>query len=193
MADRFNPETDRNWNREPGIVVVEGSNYANEMAKFEQFPSRYGQAGNPYVKREFPKMVYRAQVWKGKIACGAQAADPNVFPNPNDFHREEELARRFTESCQMTVNDERELQRAMENGYREGPAEAVAYLEARQRDQGKAAAERNYQDRNMSEPAKAEAAVAVAEAFDRGEHLAAVPEQPIKRRRGRPRKNHEAA
>src|SRR5512139_1817610 len=158
MAERFNPETDRNWNREPGIVVVEGSNYANEMAKFEQFPSRYGAPGNPWRgPQPFPKMVYRAELYKGKIACGAASADPSEFSNPNEYFRMDEQARRFTERCQRIVKDDRELQAAMENGYRESPSEAVAYLEGRQRAEAQASAEREYADRNMSEPAKAEA------------------------------------
>lgn len=188
MAERFDQERSRDWNREPGITIVPGSNYAREMEKFEQFASKYGQSpGNPYKYRPYPKMLYRAQVWQGRIACMASASDPLAFPNPADYQRADEQARRFTEECQRVVKDEREYQAALENGYRETPAEAVEYLEARQRAQGQAAAERNYADRNMSEAAKAEAAEAVQEAFsERGEHLAAVPE---KKRRGRPPKN----
>ena len=172
MAERFDQERSRDWNREPGITIVPGSNYAREMEKFEQFPSKYGQSpGNPYKYRPYPKMLYRAQV-VGRV---------------RERERADEQARRFTEECQRVVKDEREYQAALENGYRETPAEAVEYLEARQRAQGQAAAERNYADRNMSEAAKAEAAEAVQEAFsERGEHLAAVPE---KKRRGRPPKN----
>lgn len=194
MSERFNPEADQSWNREPGLVVVPGSNYAKERAKFEQFPNPFGPPGNPYVYREFPRMLYRAEVYQGRIACGATVADAGEFSNPNEYNRQEESARRFTERCQRIVNDEREMQMAMENGWRKTQAEAVAYLEARQRSQGQAAAERNYQDRNLSDAAKAEAAAAQMTHFqETGQHLEAVPEAPVKRRPGRPRKNAPAA
>ena len=189
MAERFDQETNRDWNREPGIVVVPGSNYAKVMEKFEQFPSKYGSnPGNPYTYRPFPKMVYRAEVWQGKPVCMAAPPDPMAFPNPNDFHRAEESSRRFSERCQRIVKDESEYQIAMENGFRESPGEAVEYLEARQRAESNAAAERNYADRNMSEKAKVEATEEVKRIFsEEGRHAGEVPEKPRKRR-GRPPK-----
>lgn len=193
MAERIDQETRTDWNREPGIIVVPGSNYANEMQKFEQFPSKYGpNPGNPYHYRPFPKMVYRAEEWRGQIRCMAAEPDPNEFTNPNEYNRAFEAARRFTERCQLVVRDEREYQRAAENGYRESPQEAVEYLQNRVAEQSRAAAERNYADRNMSEPAKAEAKAAVLEHFDETGHQAAeIPEKPKRRGgwpKGKPRK-----
>ena len=184
MADyrSYNPETAAEDNREPGIVIVPGSNYAKEMAKFEQFPSKYGETpGNPYVYRPFPKMVYKAELWQGKVVCMA-TVEPNAYVNVNEQMRAEEAARLFTEKCQRTVKDEQEYQRALEMGYRDSPPEAVTWLEAKQRSIADAAAERNYADRNMGEKAKAEAAAEVKRAFnEEGSHAAEVPEKPIKR------------
>jgi hypothetical protein len=184
MADyrSFNPETAAEDNREPGIVIIPGSNYAKEMAKFEQFPSKYGEnPGNPYTYRPFPKMVYKAELYQGMIRCMAQVA-PNEFVNVNEQMRAEEAARQFSEKCQRVVKNDQEYQRALEMGYRESPTEAVEYLEARQRSIAEAAAERNYADRNMSDKAKDEAKVEVARAFnEEGSHAAEVPEKPIKR------------
>lgn len=186
MADyrSYNPETAAEDNREPGIVIVPGSNYAKEMAKFEQFPSKYGEIpGNPYRYRAFPKMVYKAEMWQGKVVCMA-TIEPNAYVNVNEQMRAEEAARQFTEKCQRTVKDDVEYQRALEMGYRDSPPEAVAWLEAKQRSIADAAAERNYADRNMSEKAKAEAAAEVQRAFtEEGSHAAEVPEKPIKRNR----------
>ncbi|MEK9725817.1 MAG: hypothetical protein VW405_20360 [Rhodospirillaceae bacterium] len=184
----FNIETHPEYNREPGIVIVPGSNYAKEMEKFEQFPSKYGtNPGNPYVYRPFPKMLYRAQLYQGVMACMAAPPDSGEFKgSPDEYQRACEAAQRFTDKCQRIVHSEAEMARAMEDGWRRTPAEAVAYLEGREKDRATATAERNYADRNMSEPAKREAAAAVAAVG--GEHLPELPEQP-KRRRGRPRKN----
>lgn len=186
----FNVENDPNYNREPGIVIVPGSNYANEMQKFEQWPSKYGaNPGNPYRYRPFPKMLYRAQLWSGIAKCMAPPPDPAEYADPREYERTIDMARKFTEQCQLIVKDEIEYQRARENGWCEDPVEAVEYLKRRERDRSNATAERNYDDRNMSEPAKREAAAAVAEAG--GEHLPEIPEKP-KKRRGRPPKNAAA-
>lgn len=194
MAERFDPETNETWNREPGIVIVPGSNYAKERARFEQFPSAFGAPGNPYVYREYPRMLYRAEMYQGRIACGASVADAGEFTNPNEYNRQEEAARRFTERCQRVVKDDRELQAAMEDGWRKTQKEAVEYLEARMQAKSQAAAERHYSDRNMSDAAKAAAKAAELKHFDEhGEQLEAVPETPVKRRPGRPRKNAPAA
>lgn len=189
MAERFNQETDPRWNTEAGTLPNPTSNFSKEMAKFEQFPSQYGSPGNPYRYREFPRMVYRAELWKGKPVCMAAPVDPYEFPRAEELQRAEDQARRFTERCQLIVKDEAELQKARENGYRDTPDEAVAYLTGRQRAEGQAAAERHYADRNMSESAKAEAKAEEARIFsEQGRQTGEIPAK----RRGRPRKNAAA-
>jgi hypothetical protein len=184
MAERVNVEESPLYNREPGIVVVPGSNYAKEMEKFEQFPSKYGNSpGNAYQYRPYPKMLYRAQLWQGKACCMAVAPDEMEFSQPQELQRAQEAARRFSEKCQLIVKDETERARAFESGWREHPDEAVAYLRQRQLDQGTAAAERIHADRGMSEAAQAEAKEAARQHFDvEGEHLASVPVQRTKRK-----------
>ena len=176
-----NQETDPRYNRESGIAIIQGSNYANEMQKFQQFPSAYGnEPGNPYVYRPFPKMVYRAQEWKGSVVCMAHPGHPDEYTTPDHYRMAEERAMRFTLSCQLTVNDERELQAAKENGYRESPAEAVECLKGKQLDRSLSAAHRNHEDRNMSEPAKREIAAAHEEIDG---HVAEIPERPRQKRK----------
>lgn len=181
-----NQETHADYNAEPGIVLTPGSEYQKILLKFEQFPwtriAQGMQPGNPYVKREFPKMLYKAHHYQGQVRC--MAAPPNVglFLSQTELLRAEEEARRFTESCQRIVQDEREFTRAMEEGWRESPQEAVEFVQARDRAISDAAAHRAYEDRNMSEAAQRE--IAEAEATIDG-HVAEVPVK----RRGRPRKS----
>ena len=188
---RFNEETDPTWNREAGIVIIPGSNLQKENEKWEQFPGKWGSnPGNPYRYQPFPKMLYRADKFQGVVVCMAAPPDPMEYANPGEYTRKEEQARRFNESCQKVVKNEAEMATAMESGWRETPAEAVEYVKAKDAAYMERAANRAYTDRNLSEKAQAEVAKAI-EAAD-GDPLAEVPEQP-KKKRGRPRKNPEAA
>lgn len=184
-----NQERDPNYNREPGIAIIPGSNYAKEMAKFEQFDSKFtagSRPGNPYVYRPFPKMLYRAQHHNGVAICMGAPPRPDDFANPNEYERACRQAEQVTRDCQKIVNNELEMSRAMEDGWREDPAKAVEYLRNRDKERSTVTAHRNYEDRNMSEPAKREIAAAI-EAVG-GDHIPEIPEQP-KKRRGRPPKN----
>lgn len=183
----FNENTDPEWNTEPGIAVIPGSKFQKHMAQFEQFPySKFanGNPGNPYVYRPFPKMVYRAQDYNGKNVCNAVEPDISEFANQGEWQRALTKANRFNQECQLIVNNEQELQRAFEANYRESPQEAIALLESKKAAHARAAAELNYEERRMSEPARREVA---AERAATDGHLAEVP-----RKRGRPRKNPTA-
>lgn len=172
----WNQETAEGYNREPGIVVTPGSNFAKEVSRFEQFPSQYtaGSApGNPYTYRPYPKMLYRAQHYNGKASCMATVADQGEYKDYREYERAVEMADRFTAKCQRVVGSEEERARAMEDGWRESPQEAIDYLIARDAAVGKEAAHRNYDDRNMSELAKRE--IAAAEAASDGQHVAEIP------------------
>lgn len=152
-----NPETDPQWNQEPGIAVVPGSHYANYMQKFEQFPSKYGQTpGNPYVYRPFPKMLYKAYRVNGAPVCLGAPPDPLAFDNPGHYQRAEAQARQFSESCQKIVKDEVEMQKAFEMGWREDPPAAIAALIEKDKIVSQHDAHREYEDRNLSDAAKAE-------------------------------------
>lgn len=172
-----------NVDRPGGVVIVPGSNYQRELGRFEQFPSKYTGdegPGNPYRYRPFPKMVYIAKKFKGKIVCMAAPPHPVEFVNPKEYERADEAAAIFTRECQRIVNDETEFQKAMEAGYRESPAEAVEHAEKREDRKADATAERNYDDRHMSDKAKAEARA--KEDAAGAEHLPEIPRTPIKPR-----------
>lgn len=183
----LNQETDPRYNAEGGIAVVPGSAAQKEYAKFEQFPHSkwaFGNPGNPYVKREFPKMVYRAERRNGKIMC--METEPDVYEYKDDraYRFARESAERFTRECQRIVNDEVELSHAFEDGFRLSPKEAIEHAHKREDQYSQEIAHRNHDDRNLSEKAKAEIKEVTALV---GEPVPEVPEKP-KARRGRPPK-----
>jgi hypothetical protein len=166
------------------VKIPPGSLWAEELQQFEQFPTAYAPTpGNPYVYRPFPKMVYKAGDWMGKIASHAVAGPSWEFKSTEEMRRAEASAEEFTKTCQRIVKDEAELQAAYEAGYRGDPVEAVEFAKARADAISRGAAERHHSDLRMSEKAQREAAAADAET---AEHLPEIPEKPV-RRRGRPK------
>jgi len=163
------------------------SNFTKEMAKWEQLPSEYTigglKPGNPYKFRPFPAMMYQArqQPGSGKWATTMDVPSQFGFRDVSEWDRACQEAARFNESCQRTVMDADEAKRATDEGWRPTPGEAMAFRDSLEKAISEAAAERNWRDRNVSEKAKEE--VAVAEASNFG-HLAEIPEKP-KARRGK--------
>ena len=188
MPDEYKPlnqETDPNYNVKPGIIKTPGSKLALEMEKFEQFPSAWGtNPGNPYRYREFPKMVFKAQKINGKPFV--MMPDPQRFDyrSRDEFKAAHEQKQRFDSECQRIVKDEREHSRALEDGWRDSPDDAIAFVNDRDDQISRATAEREYADRNVSEAAAAE--IKAAKDAVGNEHLPEIPEQPtVKRRCGK--------
>jgi hypothetical protein len=82
----------------------------------------------------------------------------------------------------LIVRSEQEETASLERGWRRTAQEAKERFEGKEKHISDAAAHRAFEDRNMSEKARAEVAAVEAETV---EHVAEVP---IKRRPGRPRK-----
>lgn len=178
-------DTDPEYNQKGGVVVVPGSPLAKEMERWEQFPSKWGQnPGNPYVKREFPLMVYRAQKISGKPFIQMPEPMTHDFQTRDSYKAALAKKESFDRGCQRVVQDETELSRAMEDGWRPTPDEAISHALSRDESVARAAAEREYADSRLSEAAQAE--VKAAKEAVGGEHLPEIPEKPI-RRRGRPK------
>ena len=178
-----NQDNDPRYNREGGIVMTPGSAHQQEMAKFEQFPHSqwaFGSPGNPYRYRPFPKMVYHAERFNGKVACQVPVPERYEFKEDRAYFLAVEQARRFNEKNQRIVNDETEYARAMEAGWRESPQEAEEFAHKRDRDESQHIAHLNYEDRGLSESAKAEKRAAEIEA---GRPLAEVPTASKRRER----------
>lgn len=166
MADEpmpRNQEAHPAYNREPGIVPVPGSAHLQELAKFEQFHTKWTMGtngpGNPYTYRPFPKMLYKAfrPPQGGRWVCMAAPPDPHADWRSRDHYRHAiEGAAAFNERCQRVVKNEEEMARAMEDGWRHTPQEAVEWRLEKDKVIARATAEREYEDRNMSDAAKAE-------------------------------------
>ena len=165
------------------IISNPQSPYLQEMAKWEMRPSEWTlgglKPGRPDVYQAYPKMLYMArQTPSGKWQTHLEAPAQFGFHDMNEWDRACQAAAKFTESCQRTVQDESEHKRAREEGWRDHPTEAMEFRNALESAVGKAAAERNWQDRRMSEKAKAESTAAEAEHFG---HLGEIPAKPVDR------------
>jgi hypothetical protein len=131
--------------RVPGRLIY-GRN-----SKYTKELERWNQ---PYTHKEFPKMLYKA-VDSG----GAPVCDP--FTRPTE--------------CSKIVNDPRDLQKALEAGWRESPDESIEFAKGRNKQTAVAAAERAYSDSKMSAKAQEEAA-AYDKAQGMDQHVPVIPE-----------------
>ena len=129
------------------------------MAKWEMGWSPYGPPGRPREvigHQEYPAAMYRMR--RGPIAS------------------------QFLVDSMIEARDEDHRADLESQGYRMGRKAAQDYVIELEQMVAVAAAERNYQDRNMSEKAKAEAEAVELQTI---QHVPVIPE---KKKRGRPRK-----
>jgi hypothetical protein len=140
------------------ILWTTESGYATERRKWEATHTEFGPPGRPFTFHEYPLMVY-------------QASRPSTGGPPVLVHE--------------IVHDEPQERQLASRGYVRGPDHAVAQLDAQELEIAKLAAERHYDERRMSARAQAEASAVDDSTID---HVPSVPEMPIRRGPGRPRK-----
>ena len=134
----------------PVVPPSPESELGRELAKWQKPPGWLGS--------EFPKMLYQANDrGDGVISVG----------EPDDEN--------FSRRCQRIVRSEAEEHIALEQGWRATQAAALEAREARDKAIADVAAHRHYEDRNMSEKARVEAAAADDAS---AEHVPEVPEKP---------------
>ena len=147
-----------------GIQRSQEDSWTKEMAKWEQRPVLVAgtfiqpipmdQGGHANLLfHEYPKRLYKAEAADG----GPQIVDDN-----------------------KTVHDEGQERVAIGQGWCVSQEDAIAAVHARHVDLGKLAANRNYNDRLMSDKARAESQ-AVEETSS--VHLPVIPVTPIRKRR----------
>lgn len=145
-----------------GVVINPESELGKELQRWEQFPVRLpdgstAPAGNPYVYRPYPKMLYKAQIFRGgKASCFAPAVSPFGWTDPNQYQQALLEADAFNAACQKTVPDAGAHGIAKGQGWCESPEEAMAHYTAEQDALGRAAAEAAYSAQRMGEKARAE-------------------------------------
>jgi len=155
-----------------GIVYTPDSDYAKELAKYEQWSTLLAPVpGRPYQYRPFPQMLYRArQLPNGQAGCFLPTASIA-----------DEAAEAFARSCQLIVHDADQARRAYLEGWRASVAEAVEAYEQRQQAIADAAAETAHAAQRMSARAQYELQQADQATH---QHVTDVP-RPPRRKPGR--------
>lgn len=142
-----------------------------ELLRWER-PADYRPENHP-----FPRMVYKAyKGTDGVIRCMEPEPRPHIFLTQELYRSAIEKAELFTRECQFIVQNEEEYKRARGDGWRDTPKEAEAAAWDWEHAMSQAAAERAYQDRNISEKARAEVAAAEASTPN---ILPVIPEAPL--------------
>lgn len=172
------------------------SEETKEMARWEMFPSEWTigglRPGNPYRKgneygkpgAEYPKMLYRAQQippglpGAGKWATSVQTPPYFGFRDEKEWDRACQMAERFGQGSQTIVHGAEEHERAKNDGWCDTPTLAEAAANKFNTAISDAAANRAWNDRNMSPEAKAEVARVESEHFG---HLPEIPRTPVKK------------
>lgn len=146
-------------------VLDPASEEANELRKWEQHPTRFAltpdgemKPGNPYVKREYPKMLYKAikVPTTGKVVCMVQPPKIHEFPDLNSYQHHMLIAEEINRQCTMTVANEAEERQKKNEGWRNSGQEALDHFEACEQAIGNAAAEAEFARRRMSQQANEE-------------------------------------
>lgn len=145
--------------------------YWTELPRNHPYRQEMERWNKPYTFQEFPRMVYRARKRPDGVVTvfetvDARCLEPGENPAPGK-------AEQWSRGNYMEAKDATEFQKAMESGWRPDPQAALEFFHAREQSIADAAAHRHYEDRNMSERAKAEAAAIEGES---SEHLPEIPE-----------------
>lgn len=127
---------------------------ATPMGKYLLDLERKPNAG----PQPYPTMVYKASKGSdGKIMCMDTEPHQSMFLSQDQYRQACEKVALFNRSHQRICENEQEHREALSEGWRDSPKEAEDLQWSYQKEISKAAAHRAYEDRNLSEAAKAEA------------------------------------
>lgn len=137
------------------------------------------------IENQYPRMLYKAYKGEdGVVKCMDSFPRPYLYPNQEMYRMAVEAVEHFNTSCQRTVQSPQEQRQAEEEGWRDTPIGARDFVMSLERAITQAATHRAYEDRNISEKARAEVAAAEAETPDQ---LGEIPEKPTVKIDGRSR------
>jgi hypothetical protein len=162
-----------------GAPVSTTSDLGKELVKWEttnRIPG-WRPENNP-----FPQMMYKASHRPDGKRSVHEVYD-HLFATTDSEGRRiipEGAAEAFNRRCQLTVQDEQGRQRALEQGWRPTPGEAMEFAEGRDNAISTATAERHFHDARMSPQAQAEAAVVDNASL---KMVPSIPEQPRQKRK----------
>ena len=165
------------------LMYSPDSAFAKESVKWEAQHSDLGKGLRPYQHRQFPMMLHRA----GNLPGGGLGIVETMVVG-HITYRKDGLADIPTGG----TDDEPARLDAYARGFRDDPREAVEVFEAAQLEAARLAAEREYEKKNKLS-AKAVAEVEAVENVKGSTHLPTIPETPVNRKRGRPKKQATAA
>jgi len=153
-----------------GARISRESPLGKELEKWERKPDWTPE------KNPFPKMLYRAE-HRPDGKRSVHEVNDALFPVQGEKGSiiQAGAAEQWSRRCQLTVHNEAEMIRAMENGWRAHPKEALEVLEAKDNAVAAVTAERHHKDARMSEPAQREAAAVDQTTL---KHLPEIKEQP---------------
>lgn len=151
-----------------GRLISTDSEEGKEYLKWERRPDY-----NPNApENQFPKMLYRASKRPDGVVSVNEVSD-------GPFGGAAGAADSFNRGCQRIVKGPQEMQSALEGGWHQTQQDALESYERKERLRSDAAAHRAYEDRNLSEKARAEMGTAEAAT---PEHVAEVSEKPRAKR-----------
>lgn len=170
----------------PGFVLYNGvpisveTPLGKEVAKFEKSAAEYRPDHNPY-----PRMLYRATKGAdGRFKVFESIPEfSRVFIDEAQYQRVKADSVAFNNAAVCTVQSEQEHKVRLSQGWSNTAQEAIDLAWKYEHNMQEEAARLAYQDKGLSDNAKAEKAAFEASTPD---VVAEVPEAP---RRGRPRKD----
>lgn len=148
-----------------GARVSQDSKIGKELLKHER-PADYRPEKNP-----FPKMLYLAHHRPDGRRSVGEVVDSVCGGYPG-------AAEQWTRRCQLTVQNEAEMQKAFEGGWRAHPQEALDHLESKDLAESTLTAQRHASDQRMSEKAQREAAEADLSTL---KHIPSIPEKHVRK------------
>ena len=141
-------------------IITPDSEEGKELLKWEQYPSNWNgehiPAGNPYVYREYPRMLYKAVERNGRVTCLEPTPSPYTYATAQEYDRAVMLNEHQNRECTCTVHSAREHAAKTSSGWRDTPTEALKHYESIQQEMARVAAEVAYDVQRMSEKARAE-------------------------------------